>query len=458
MCGLVGFSGTQFNEERIKELLLANMSRGVDATGIYNNNTITKESIIAIDFLAKHDLVPESKFLGHCRAASYGNKTDVNNAHPFQYGDCILIHNGTLKQLFDIAKLVGWTHADFTVDSQILAKAVSINKHIEVFKELDGAVATIWTNQNNPNTIYCYRNAERPLYRGFIVGEGCYLSSIENSLKLIKCESIKEIKTNCIYTIQNGAIVSTNNITIPTKKTIYNNYYNNYYNNTTKSFLSTLRINDYVENISALANFTIGNLYRVTKTPFVSDCFISLENDLGEIVERRFSSFKPYEEQIEENSFVTIYKPQKDTSPLSQGSILWCKCIDDQSTPTMLHCVNLTDWNKTYLIPKHMCRLSNKTEIDAANTLLQKQINVAMSILNIKANIEELGTDKYIGAQSLIDMLSSIYKQIDDTYQKVSSEEDSNDINLVAELRLIKQNLIDLTKWIATEVITTSET
>jgi len=449
-CGLIGFSGdASFNVDRIKELILCNMSRGVDATGMYNNGAITKDAILAIDFLAKYSLIPENRFLGHCRASTFGNKTDANNAHPFQYDKSILIHNGTLKQLHEIASIVGWKYNDYQVDSQILAKAVSMNKHVDVFKSLDGAVATIWTQEDQPDTIYCYRNAERPLFRGYIKGEGVYLSSLENSLKIIGCESIKEIKTHCIYTIKAGEIVNTSNITIPTKKTtVFNNYSNSY-----SSYLKTLKCGDFVENISPMGGFTIGQLYKVTTTPMSTDYLVSVINNAGVVVERSAAFFKKAENNIKKDTFVIIVKEQASTSPLSINTILYCKDVEEEGRKRMLYCVDLIDWSKTYIIPDYFCRVCTDDELVLAENRLTNRTKIIMSLLNIQANVKVLGEETYINSQLLIDKLSDIYAKIDDVYNDIADVSGTWSAEIAVDLRHIKVGLEDITKWIDTDSI-----
>jgi hypothetical protein len=222
MCGLIGFSGTSpFDVEKIKELILANVTRGQDATGMFNQKQVIKKAVNGVEFLADLSIVPENMFIGHCRAGTYGNKTDDKNAHPFLYDNFVTVHNGTLKSAFDLAKIVNWTSQDWDVDSQILAKAISCGKQYETFKALEGAAALIWANINDDNRIYLYRNSERPLFRGIVKNEGMYISSLDTALKIIGCEHISEIKTQCIFEVTNGSITKSTPVVIKNKKTTY---------------------------------------------------------------------------------------------------------------------------------------------------------------------------------------------------------------------------------------------
>lgn len=221
-CGMVGFSGsTNFNPDKIAQLLLANMTRGVHSTGMYNNGVISKMAEDAIYFLAENRIIPGNTFMGHDRHATIGSKTAINNAHPFRYGTIIGQHNGTLKNHWNLCRDNDLTYSDYDVDSQVLIELISKDKEdLEVLQEFEGAAAIIWHDEDHPNRLYCFRNSERPLYRGMI-DEGMYISSIEASLKMIGCEKIQQFKENFVYSIENGQIILESS-----KRVVKKDYYN----------------------------------------------------------------------------------------------------------------------------------------------------------------------------------------------------------------------------------------
>jgi len=206
-CGMVGFSGVEnFDSDKIKILLLANMTRGIHSTGMYNNGKIIKETGDAIDFLHLHKLVPETMFFGHDRFATIGAK-DADNAHPFEFGDIVGQHNGTLKNHWALLREHDLEYKDYDVDSQVLISLIDKDqKNLSVLQEFEGAAALIWHNKNFPNRIYCFRNIERPLFRGKI-NKNMYISSIEESLDIIGCTDIQSFKENYVYAIESGEIL-----------------------------------------------------------------------------------------------------------------------------------------------------------------------------------------------------------------------------------------------------------
>jgi hypothetical protein len=100
--------------------------------------------------------------VGHNRAATSGGiKTD--NAHPFKQGDIILVHNGTLRSVYNFDH-----KGNFDVDSELLAYNLSREEPADAHKVLtnvQGAYALVWFDTRD-ETINIARNSERPFHFG----------------------------------------------------------------------------------------------------------------------------------------------------------------------------------------------------------------------------------------------------------------------------------------------------
>lgn len=222
-CGLTAFSGSSENKmsvDKMTLLLFYNQDRGKDSLGYYTPETgVLKELGKPEDLMGKPSfkLPITSTFIGHVRHATVG---DVNkdNAHPFEYGNIVLAMNGTLSNHWQLATEYGWKISDFNVDSQVLAAIINKTQSKEVLSKIYGGCAIVYCDTSN-NKMYAYRNNQRPLFRGSIDGS-MYISSIESSLKLIGCNSIKEFKENYLYEIVDGKITSQYNIPVPKTKAI----------------------------------------------------------------------------------------------------------------------------------------------------------------------------------------------------------------------------------------------
>jgi len=225
MCGQLGYSGKEpCDIEKIKILLLWNsLERGEDSTGLYSpENGLIKTIKKGADFIIDNEIKPDLIMMAHARAKTIG-AASANNAHPFKRGNWILQHNGTLSNYWDLRVKYNLDFKEYDVDSDILCGSLNAKDDLKVLKEINGPAAVLITNTERPNILIAFRNSLRPLYRGLINGN-MYISSIENSLKLIGCTKIKEFKEDTIYYIIDGKIVNT--VTI--KNTPYaKNYINN---------------------------------------------------------------------------------------------------------------------------------------------------------------------------------------------------------------------------------------
>lgn len=279
-CGIVGFAGfagNTFKADKIKYLLHINQERGKDATGIWDKiNGLQKNVEKAEDFVINPEIKWEEGsniLIGHCRAGSSGAKTNLQ-AHPHETTNIVGVHNGTLRELYELSKnynlgnfnLIansekkGETEEDFipkfqvptiasyheNTDSQLLYKIMDGSKSTQVLSYIDGSAALLFHDKNVPDTVYAYRKDytyaadDRPLFYGTYISKnkkektsGIYFSSIEKSLKLIGCENITTVKTGCVSVFKNGVLVDEIKIDqykLNTTTTTSNNYSHNHYN------------------------------------------------------------------------------------------------------------------------------------------------------------------------------------------------------------------------------------
>lgn len=226
MCGLVGFSSKDkenFNLDKIKMLLYWNQERGKDSLGFYTPEIgVIKDTGKAEDLMSKKDFTIDKSniFIGHTRAATIGTVVK-KNAHPFHEGEIILAMNGTLTNHNELCLEYGLKKIDYDVDSHILTAIINKTKNKKVLSKIIGGCAIIFFSKVN-DTLYCYRNNDRPLYRGMIENS-MYISSIENSLKVIGCSDVKEFKPDYLYEIKDGQVKSTIKITRAKPKENTNN-------------------------------------------------------------------------------------------------------------------------------------------------------------------------------------------------------------------------------------------
>jgi len=218
-CGLTGFSGKDnFDITKLKFLLYWNsVERGRDATGLYTlESGIVKDNEEAKKFIInakKIDKInPSNLLIGHVRAKTVGNNT-VANAHPFEYGDLVGAHNGSLTNHLALIRQYGFKMTNYDVDSQVLISALNENlkdsgsDDFKVLSEYEGAAALLIYNKKE-GILYAMHDKERPLFYGYDNGN-MYISSIKESLEGIGCIDCKAFPINVVHMIKDGEIIHT---------------------------------------------------------------------------------------------------------------------------------------------------------------------------------------------------------------------------------------------------------
>jgi glucosamine 6-phosphate synthetase-like amidotransferase/phosphosugar isomerase protein len=193
MCGIYGAIGN-INTDKLKVLKLYNESRGGDASGFYSDTQgIVKFATDSFTFLSTINIEQCSLFLGHTRFATHGQNID-NNAHPFNYGNVTLTHNGVINNYTEIAKLLG--KKTYTVDTECIADLLDILGECELHR-LKGTLAIAYTK--NDSQLYLYRESN-PLHYG-ILDNTFYYSSLQESLVAIGILDSKQLKENTVFKV-----------------------------------------------------------------------------------------------------------------------------------------------------------------------------------------------------------------------------------------------------------------
>lgn len=176
MCGLVGVIGkiTQKEEKLFQTLLFLDTVRGYDSTGFFSLSEnykkelemfIEKDDVDGPTFLRTSQKMTRTGIIGyghfalcgHNRAATVG-KVTKENAHPFEAGDVVGMHNGTIDK---------WSSSDenlklFDVDSEALLNSINEVGAKKAIPKYCGAWSLVWANRQH-NRLYFLRNQERPL-------------------------------------------------------------------------------------------------------------------------------------------------------------------------------------------------------------------------------------------------------------------------------------------------------
>jgi hypothetical protein len=182
VCGIVGAIGTLKveDEKAFTQLLTINALRGVDSTGVFTINTAETVSV-AKQVGNPYELMSMKVFdkalqgmqrvmVGHNRYATQG-AVSKRNAHPFEFENLIGVHNGTLRNKWQLKDA-----KDFSVDSENLYHVISEEGLTSALSNLDGAWALVWWDKVL-DKLHILRNKERPLYYVETESKNVYFAS-----------------------------------------------------------------------------------------------------------------------------------------------------------------------------------------------------------------------------------------------------------------------------------------
>ena len=253
-CGIFSWAGSDvslFDQAKYNILGIYNVTRGKDSCGVYYDGDVyygIGNRSNYLDFIKDNriDLMQSPIVIGHTRAASPGNKVDIDNAHPFLLEDeqgvynFVGCHNGTVynsKELalkYDVPTEVDIPNAKVfpfkrtLIDSEIILRILQKTKNYEVLKQYNGGAALVWSFLEEPNVVYAFKGAsksnnynkiettERPLHYYQDKKGSLYISSIDSSLQSIggDKDNIGEFEENTIYIIKDGDIENAEKIKI----------------------------------------------------------------------------------------------------------------------------------------------------------------------------------------------------------------------------------------------------
>lgn len=174
MCGIFGGFSHYLNEsevDNIRTLGAISYPRGIDSVGMAIAHKKSAKSSTHEYFMDKvvsdpwgylyHPATTKllrktnniKTIIGHVRSATVGEVTR-DNAHPYQVGNIIGVHNGTINSL----------RTQGTTDSHVLYRKIAeFGAKVAINSLTDGTYALVWFDKSN-NTINFARNEQRPLW------------------------------------------------------------------------------------------------------------------------------------------------------------------------------------------------------------------------------------------------------------------------------------------------------
>lgn len=176
MCGLVGVAGDLIGKDLdvMKDLLYCSERRGADATGVGTFRADTGYVELLKQAVPSHVFLDSRRnegifkttvhaMLGHTRKATYANKWDRADAHPFHHGDIIGAHNGSIPyQALEKLK----TRKYGCIDSEEIIHHINEHGLEDTLPRIWGAWALELVDTKNKK-LQLIHNAQRPLSVAF---------------------------------------------------------------------------------------------------------------------------------------------------------------------------------------------------------------------------------------------------------------------------------------------------
>lgn len=256
MCGLIGIAGqgiTHWDLDVLNDLCQVIPLRGTDGTGIMQGRTTGFHTTHVTDLIVEknsfemthfknyhkyHDKGNRELFKGlqnnffavHVRAATIGDLSSAN-AHPFDVGNLVGMHNGTLVDYK--------YHDNISTDSELMFRDMNERGIKPVLDELDPKSAyAIVVLDKDTGLLHFGRNEQRPLYFCYSAKRSVmYWASEDWMLRSLLARNREEVhkgeffyfSPNTLYT------VNPNDIEKDTSKlervTIEKNFYKKNFNN-----------------------------------------------------------------------------------------------------------------------------------------------------------------------------------------------------------------------------------
>lgn len=192
MCGIVGYVGPQPGVEVVLEGLRRLEYRGYDSAGIavIDNGRLrvrrSKGKLQMLRNLLNQSPIKGNPAIGHTRWATHGVPS-MENAHPHQVGDCVLVHNGIVENFMELRGYLLEKGRSFTsqTDTELISHLVDIyladndllHAVAKALGHVRGSFALAVLSTQAPDSIVVARR-ESPLVIGVGKGETFIASDI----------------------------------------------------------------------------------------------------------------------------------------------------------------------------------------------------------------------------------------------------------------------------------------
>lgn len=250
MCGIFGMVRNQsaLHPEKASAVLIElgkkSVSRGRDSAGVAfvpptdlasqvardATNHQTRSSVADLDgvLIAKakgtfHAMWDDAKYtmplmksavvIGHTRASTQGNTSDLANASPLAVGQIVGTHNGDVDK--SSVPLPKGQFATGSTDTEYMYRGIdAVNSHrkkiTDILTKARGRVAAVWIDRSRTDRLYMARAGLSPLAVGYDAEGNMYWASNPGWFREIDAEFDNTIGFHSIHMVAEGSLLTVN--------------------------------------------------------------------------------------------------------------------------------------------------------------------------------------------------------------------------------------------------------
>lgn len=158
-------------------------------------------------------LMKSAVAIGHTRASTQGNTSDLANASPLAVGQIVGTHNGDVDK--SSVPMPKGHIATGSTDTEYMYRGIdAVNSHrkkiTDILTKARGRVAAVWIDRSRPDRLYMARAGLSPLAVGYDAEGNMYWASNPGWFREIDAEFDNTIGFHSIHMVAEGSLLTVN--------------------------------------------------------------------------------------------------------------------------------------------------------------------------------------------------------------------------------------------------------
>lgn len=158
-------------------------------------------------------LMKAAVVIGHTRASTQGNTSDLANASPLAVGQIVGTHNGDVDK--SSVPMPKGKFATGSTDTEYMYRGIdAVNSHrkkiTDILTKARGRVAAVWIDRSRPERLYMARAGLSPMAIGYDAEGNMYWASNPGWFREIDAEFDNTIGFHSIHMVAEGSLLTVN--------------------------------------------------------------------------------------------------------------------------------------------------------------------------------------------------------------------------------------------------------